>query len=158
MQAIARHYINLRYCTFNCLSMCVAQGILPNALKALRAIDRDLGHDLENTLRPADSAANVSIFRNTGEPLMQCAVLLLLYATSSAFPTLQHGAMEWPFWTHWSFALCSVNAVLGPWRTAFTLQCVLIVHMGECKMRSVVRECSEVGLCNSGLFHTTLLY
>ena len=114
VQATARHCINLHYRIFNRLSRCVAQGILPNALKALRAIDRDLGYDLENTLRPADSAANVSIFRNTGEPLMQCAVLLLLYATSSAFPTLQHKTIAWPCWTHWSFASCSVNAVLGP--------------------------------------------
>ncbi|KAK9845839.1 hypothetical protein WJX81_003900 [Elliptochloris bilobata] len=46
-------------------------GILPNALKAIRAIDAQLGRDLEDTLRPAESAANVSIFRNTGELLMQ---------------------------------------------------------------------------------------
>ena len=50
------------------------QGILPNALKAIRAIDAQLGRELEDTLRPADSAANVSIFKNTGEQLMQCGV------------------------------------------------------------------------------------
>lgn len=54
------------------------QGILPNALKAIRAIDAQLGRELEDTLQPADSAANVSIFKNTGEQLMQYAAVHLL--------------------------------------------------------------------------------
>jgi len=43
-------------------------------LKAIRAIDEQLGRELEQALRPSNSAANVEIFTNTGEPLMQCAL------------------------------------------------------------------------------------